>query len=992
MRRAARHRRKMLIMNDRRTLREAFAILCGLLLFCTAGMADDGSEARLMKNVRQLTFGGKRAGEGYFSPDGSTLIFQDEREGDNPFYQIYMLSFETGETHRVSPGHGKTTCAFFRPGSDDVLFASTHLDPDVRKKEKAEFDFQESGKSRRYSWDYDETMDIFASRRDGSSLRRLTETVGYDAEGSYSPDGERIVFCSMRDAYDTELSAENQERLKTDPAYFGEIYIMNADGSGQTRLTDWPGYDGGPFFTPDGNRIVWRHFEENGMIADVYTMNLDGSEVFRMTEFGSMSWAPYFHPTSEYAVFASNKLGFSNFEVYMVDREGLKEPVRVTFTDGFDGLPVFSPGGDRLCWTTRRGPDGSSQLFLAEWNHEAAMEALREAPARLGPGGDAPAHPAAGASVKIGGGSSEITKSEIEENVTFIASDDMDGRMTGTEGASRAARFLADQFGAIGLDPIDGDSYMQEFPFTSGLEIIEEETALQIHDSDGNTDALELGEGFRPLGFSASGKVEGDVVFAGYGLFISGAPGEGYDSYDGLDVTDKIVLVLRYVPEEVSVERRQTLNRHAGLRYKAMLARERGAKGILVATGPNSPNGGELVPLRFDRSLSDSGILGASIDKAAVARLLAGSGKTLADIQSGLDVENPHASGGLTLDGVRVQFSAKVNRKRSYCSNVVGLLPPQTGDEYIMVGAHYDHIGHGVTGSLARDGEEGMIHNGADDNASGVSVVLEMAQYLADKRESDPESFKRGVLFSFWSGEEIGLVGSSWFSKNPVVPLESIAAYLNFDMVGRLRENRLVLQGVGSSPVWKKLIERKNVMSGFSIGMQEDPFLPTDVTSFHSEGVPVMSFFTGSHEDYNRPTDDASTLNYEGLERIAKFACQMVTDLVSADERPEYTVLERINEGGGARENLRAYLGTIPDYVQEGIEGVRLTGVSAGGPADRGGLQGGDIIVEFAGQKITNIYDYTYALDAVKIGEPVSVKVLREGAEVELAITPEARK
>jgi Tol biopolymer transport system component len=343
------------------------------------------SEEQFLTNIRQLTKEGKSAGEGYFSPDGRFLIFQSEREPENPFYQIYIMDMETRETHRVSPGIGKTTCAFFRANSDEVLFASTHLDPEAKAKQQAEFEFRLSGKKRRFTWDYDEYYDIFSAQRDGSSLKRLTDALGYDAEGAYSPDGSKIVFCSLRDAYPIEnLSPEDKKRFEFNPAYFGEIYIMNADGSDQKRLTNWSGYDGGPFFSPDGERIIWRHFDESGMLADVYTMQIDGSDIRRLTDFESMSWAPYFHPSNEYVIFHSNKHGFTNCELFIVDVHGEKEPVRVTYNTVFDGLPVFSPDGRHLAWTSGRSPHGEAQLFFAEWNHEAALEVLKSAQARLG--------------------------------------------------------------------------------------------------------------------------------------------------------------------------------------------------------------------------------------------------------------------------------------------------------------------------------------------------------------------------------------------------------------------------------------------------------------------------------------------------------------------------------------------------------------------------------------------------------------------------------
>jgi Tol biopolymer transport system component len=338
---------------------------------------------RFLSNVRQLTFEGRRSGEGYFNPQGDKLIFQSEREPGNPFFQIYILNLTTGDCHRVSPGIGKTTCAYFHPHSDRVLFASTHLDPDAEQKQKDELAFQASGQTRRYRWDYDEHFDIFSSEQDGSDLIRLTEAVGYDAEGDYSPDGKSIVFCSLRDAYPaSKLSDEQRKRLEMDASVFGEIYLMNADGSDQRRLTDWPGYDGGPFFTPDGERIVWRHFTPDGALADVYTMRLDGSDRRRLTDFGAMSWAPYFHPSGEYCIFTTNKHGFKNFELYIVDALGEHEPVRVTYTDGFDALPIFDWQGKRLSWTSNRTADYTSQLFIGDWDHDAALQALRQSPLR----------------------------------------------------------------------------------------------------------------------------------------------------------------------------------------------------------------------------------------------------------------------------------------------------------------------------------------------------------------------------------------------------------------------------------------------------------------------------------------------------------------------------------------------------------------------------------------------------------------------------------
>ena len=341
-------------------------------------------EREFLTRIRRLTVDGRRAGEGYWAPDGKRIVFQSEREPGNPFYQIYTMNLQTGDVDRVSPGVGKTTCSFVNPETGDILFASTHHDPRSKQLQQDELKARTSGTERRYSWDYDPEFELYVKSAKTGTLRRLTNKRGYDAEGSYSPDGRWIVFTSTRQAYERQLTETEQKQLDTDPSYFAEIYIMPADpdGSGPKRLTSTPGYDGGPFFSPDGKRIIWRRFTEDGLLADIYTMNLDGSDVRRLTDFGAMSWAPYIHPSGQYAIFASNKLGFDNFELYMVDIDGRKEPVRVTYSPGFDGLPVPSPDGKQLLWTSSRGGGTEGQLFLAQWNHEAALAALRNAPPR----------------------------------------------------------------------------------------------------------------------------------------------------------------------------------------------------------------------------------------------------------------------------------------------------------------------------------------------------------------------------------------------------------------------------------------------------------------------------------------------------------------------------------------------------------------------------------------------------------------------------------
>ncbi len=314
----------------------------------------------------QITIDGSRAGEGYFSRDGNWLIYQSEQMADNPFYQIYLMNLADGTSRRVSPGYGKTTCAWIHPDGKRVLFASTQDDPDAVKKQQEELKARAEGVERRYAWDYDENFDIYSVEIDelgkqNPTYHNLTNVKGYDAEGSYSPDGKLIAFASNRNAYVGEMPAEQKKTFDADPSVMMDIYVMNADGTGVRQLTDVFGYDGGPFFSPDGKRICWRRFAPNGMTAEIMTMNIDGTDQKKITRMDAMSWAPFYHPSGKYLIFTTNKHGFNNFELYIVDTDGKHDPVRVTYTPGFDGLPVFTPDGKQLYWTRQvaeHGPSG----------------------------------------------------------------------------------------------------------------------------------------------------------------------------------------------------------------------------------------------------------------------------------------------------------------------------------------------------------------------------------------------------------------------------------------------------------------------------------------------------------------------------------------------------------------------------------------------------------------------------------------------------------
>ena len=587
------------------------------------------------------------------------------------------------------------------------------------------------------------------------------------------------------------------------------------------------------------------------------------------------------------------------------------------------------------------------------------------------------------------------TTSRTRAHVVALASDRLEGRLTGTNGEKLAADYLVAQLQRLGAKPLPGAAdFRLPFEFTAGSRdggsTLTQTCAPASQPAATRPCANDFGTAaITALSFSDNGSVSAPAVFAGYGIVVPESQGFGYDSYATIDVKDKVAIVLRYFPEDADAKTKGILARYSDLRYKAMAARQRGAKAILIVTGPRSPNAGELVPLSFDTALSGSGIVAASITGAAAARIFEGSDHTLESAQRSLDSGNPHVS-GFDFPNKTIGVHVEVVREKRTGHNVAGYLPatvPVNGIQkpWIALGAHYDHLGRGQNGnSLADKSEAGRVHLGADDNASGAAAVLGAGEILA----SQPR--RRNVLLEFWSGEELGLIGSTAFVNAPQVAMDQIEAYLNFDMVGRMQDNKLTVQATGTSAAWARVIEQSNIAAGFDLLLQPDPYQPTDVASFNQAGVPSLSFFTGSHPDYHRPSDTADKINYPDLDRVAEFAASIARRVGDLEQAMTFTKVDQLAEST-PRAGLRVFTGTIPDYSTE-VKGLLLSGVIGGGPAEQAGLTKGDIIIEIAGQTIANIYDYTYALDLLKIGEPAKVVYMRGGQRKETTLTPGARK
>jgi Zn-dependent M28 family amino/carboxypeptidase len=587
------------------------------------------------------------------------------------------------------------------------------------------------------------------------------------------------------------------------------------------------------------------------------------------------------------------------------------------------------------------------------------------------------------------------TASRTRSHVTALASEQLEGRLAGSNGERLAADYLVSQLERIGARSLPGtQDFRLPFEFTAGTRDGGSSLSLTCAEKEKDGTAGRCGSTFgagaiSALSFADDREVSGPAVFAGYGIVVPDSQDFGYDSYAGLDVKDKVVIVLRYFPEDADAKTKTLLARYADLRYKAMAARQRGARAILIVAGPRSPNAGELIPMAFDTALAGSGIVAASITGAVASSILDGTGRALADVQQSLDSANPHVA-GFEIPGKVVSVKTSVIREKRTGHNIVAYLPATGSTDgvtkpWIALGAHYDHLGHGETGgSLADQKDAKRVHPGADDNASGSAAVLAVGEILSTQPR------RRNVMLQFWSAEEIGLIGSAAFASKPPVPLDQIAAYINFDMVGRMQDNKLVVQATGTSAAWPRIIEQANIAAGFDLQVQADPYQPTDVATFNQASIPSINFFTGSHADYHRPTDTADRIAYDDLDRVVEFAAAIARRVSDMPEALTFTKVEQTTSGA-TRGGLRIFTGTIPDYATE-AKGLLLSGVIGGGPAEQAGLQKGDLIVEIAGHTIANVYDYTYALDLLKVGEPAHVVYMRAGERRETKLTPAARK
>ncbi len=566
--------------------------------------------------------------------------------------------------------------------------------------------------------------------------------------------------------------------------------------------------------------------------------------------------------------------------------------------------------------------------------------------------------------------------SEFEAGVSILAADGMEGRGLGTDGLARAADWIESELRRSGLEPAFDGSYRQPFDVKVGV-ALEEGNLLE---------GIAL-EDWIPLGFSSSGGFNGEIAFLGYGIE---SPEIGYQELEGIDMKGKVALVLRYEPQErddASPFDGKRPSRWSAMRYKTLQARERGAAAVVFVTGPLQGEEEDRLPvLKNDGPESPAGLPVIQVKRSAAQKWLSRAGIDLDAFQRSVDGDLTPRSVAGTGVVVRGRVALQTAWEKSW--NLAGRIPGRgaLAGEVVVVGAHYDHLGMGGEKSM-RPNEE-AIHNGADDNASGTVAALQIGARLRESLAA--VASHRTIVIALFSGEEVGLAGSSRFVAEPPTPMERTVAMINLDMVGRLREGALVALGSDSAPEWKPAIERALArVEGLSVSSHGDGYGPSDQTSFYASGVPVLHLFTGAHDAYHTPDDDPGTVNAEGGARVVLFASALAADLAGAPARPTYARSTSAPTMQGDSRGYGAYLGTVPDYTaMESAEGgVLLSDVRGGGPADVAGIRGGDKIVRMAGTRIENLYDMTYALQDSRPGETIEVAVVRSGETITMKAT-----
>ncbi|HDZ40911.1 MAG TPA: M20/M25/M40 family metallo-hydrolase [Bacteroidetes bacterium] len=554
-----------------------------------------------------------------------------------------------------------------------------------------------------------------------------------------------------------------------------------------------------------------------------------------------------------------------------------------------------------------------------------------------------------------------ITIAELQEHINFLASDELKGRQPGTEGDLKSAEYIRDVMQSWGLKPAVGNG-LQGFEIVASLEAGESKLLI-----DNKTVASDQ---FMPFAFSENSAHTGKTAFAGYGFDIK-SDTLNWNDYEGIDVKGKWVMILRTDPEIDKAS--SNFARYSSDRDKVMIAKDKGAGGVLMVSGEKFDPKDEFEPL--SKGEHSTGIPVLRIKRETANIILKENNVTISELEETLNNTFAPVSFDLncTVEGISELVEQKVTT-----SNVLMMLPGNDSilkDEYIIIGGHFDHLGMGGPGSSSRAPDTMAVHYGADDNASGIASMLEIAEKFASVHDN-----ARSIIFAGFTAEEMGLLGSKYLTEHLPVDAEKVNAMINLDMVGRLKENNLIqIGGIGTAKEFRDIVTGHIDTSLFSPAFSEEGYGPSDHSSFYGRDIPVLFFSTGAHLDYHTPYDTPDKISYSGLVNISDLVYEISEELAGNNKKLSFT------EAGPktpAIRNMRqkgVTLGIMPDFAGDVKNGLRADFVTPGRPAALGGMKKGDIITAINGKEINNIQDYMFRLSELEHGVTIQVEVLRDG-------------
>ncbi|NUQ63850.1 MAG: M20/M25/M40 family metallo-hydrolase [Pirellulales bacterium] len=602
----------------------------------------------------------------------------------------------------------------------------------------------------------------------------------------------------------------------------------------------------------------------------------------------------------------------------------------------------------------------------------------------------------------------EAVEQRLRGAVRYLASDELQGRGLGTAGIDLAAEHIAEAFIAAGLrtDLYRGKPF-QEFSIAKRL-VLGDSNRMEIGTHQGERLPLAVSRDYTPLSFSRAGAFDLPLAFVGYGIT---APELGYDDYAGIEAAGKAVIVLRHEPRQEDaggVFKGPSNTEHAYLPRKISNAVRHGAAGVVFCTDRGSLGERPAEERSTDHAeVQDDPLLKFPVrgyvgdrrvpvfhcQRSVIDPLIrSAAGKGLAQLESEIDGDLVPRS--TDLGGWRIRGEVSLKYVGRAIKNVVAVLDGKgpLAEEAIVLGAHYDHLGMGGMGSLAPG--TGAVHNGADDNASGTAVLTEVARSLAAR----PNRPSRSIVFVAFSAEESGLIGSEYYVRNPLVPLKKTVAMINFDMVGRLRQETLTIHGIESAAEFGPLVSSLGGRYGFRVRKSPAMFGPSDHLAFYMANVPVLHFFTGLHKDYHRPSDDYEKLDYDGMRRIAEMSAELVSQLATAKDRPRFAspfeglvdFIEPIAPESARTRPRQAFLGVVRDPNYRG-PGFAVRQITKSGPAEKSGLQAGDVVIQLGDTVIRESEDLTPCVRAMRPGQRAPLVIERHGTRFELEVTLEAK-